>query len=222
MLHHFVRSGAWALVVVAMRLWPFLPGRHFDLAVPLSAMMQMFAYAGTLLVPVGAAWLVIERRRAGTPRPRRASSSAPYFLVIVPILAAACEFGIVPRSEEFSRSRAIDHSAPLIRDIERFRQVNGHYPLSLLSVWQDYASGVTGVGRYQYEPSGEAYNLSFEQLSHVLGTREFVVYNPRGEQQMTSHDSDLLRYTGADLDRRRGYYAVRDASRPGWKRFLYD
>jgi len=38
----------------------------------------------------------------------------------------------------------------------------------------------------------------------------------------SSCDSDLLRASPAELALRRGHYAVRDASRPGWKRILFD
>jgi hypothetical protein len=56
----------------------------------------------------------------------------------------------------------------------------------------DYWPGVTGISGYHYEPNGDAYNLLFEQFTYRLGTREFVMYNPRDEHVMTSHAMDLL------------------------------
>ena len=38
---------------------------------------------------------------------------------------------------------------------------------------------VLGLEKYHGEPSGEAYNLLFEQVARDLATREFVVANPR-------------------------------------------
>jgi hypothetical protein len=192
----------------------------------LLTLAAFFAVGPTLGVPAAAVWVVVAARlfarATRTDHEARAFDPTPVHLVVLPLVALLTNFAILPRVEEHGRNRAIDNSSSLITDIERFRSTHGRYPASMLSVWQDYKPGVIGVPQYHYEPSGAAYSLWFEQPSHVFGTREFVVYNPRGEQQMTSHDSDLLRFTGDDLERRRGYYASRDASRPGWKRFLFD
>ncbi len=152
----------------------------------------------------------------------RAFNVAPLYLVVVPGVALISRFALIGPASEFSRNRAIENSATLIGDIERYRDVNGRYPLSLLSVWKDYKPGVIGIDKYHYEPSGDAYNVYFEQIPHLFGTREFVVYNRRDEQEMTSHAMDLLELTPAQLAVMRGYYAVHDASRPHWKRFLFD
>jgi hypothetical protein len=190
-------------------------------------LMAHFSVGPTLGLALAVLWIVAALRMVSRVRQAQSTSArvfdpTPFYFVVLPIVAAICHLAIVPRAEEFARNRAIDNSAPLIGDIERFHAVHGRYPTSMLSVWKDYRTGVIGVPQYHYEPAGESYNLWFEQFSHVLGTREFVVYNPRGEQQVSSHDSDRLRYTGPALELRRGYYAVRNASRPGWKRFLFD
>jgi len=152
----------------------------------------------------------------------RPISSVPVYLVVLPVVAAIFRIAVVDSASEFSRNRAIANSAPLINDIERYREGHGHYPQSLLSVWKDYKPSVIGVSQYHYEPNGDAYNLYFEHLSGALGTREFVMYNRRDEHEMTSHAMDLLLLAPRDLDARRGYYAVHNASRPHWKRFLFD
>jgi hypothetical protein len=48
--------------------YPFLPGRHDRLAVTLSMMAQMLGWAGLLLIPIGAVWLIYEivKRKAPT------------------------------------------------------------------------------------------------------------------------------------------------------------
>jgi hypothetical protein len=46
--------------------------------------------------------------------------------------------------------------------------------------------------------------------------------NPRDRQVMTSHAMDLLEFTGDDLDRQRGHYAVYDAAHAHWKYFWFD
>ena len=152
----------------------------------------------------------------------RTFNPAPLYLVVVPLVAAVPAFTLVGRAVEFSRNRAIDNSARLIGDIERYYDARGHYPPSLLALHPDYKPLVVGIEKYQYEPNGDAYNVFFEQLSDRLGNREIVMYNKRDEHVMTSHDMDLLTLTPAELARQRGYNAVHDASRAHWKYFWFD
>ncbi len=126
---------------------------------------------------------------------------------------------------EFSRNYAIARAVELINEIEEYRIANGHYPQSLLAEHQDYEPSVIGIKQYYYEPSGDAYNLFFEQPTFLLanpGTREFVMYNKIDEQTMIAHDSDILRWTPEQLAQRRGWYAVHDAPSPHWKYFWLD
>lgn len=143
-------------------------------------------------------------------------------LVVLPLAVNIAHHLLAGPAEERSRSRVIRNAAPLIADIERYRSAHGRYPASLLSVWEDYDPDVIGVDRFHYEPSGEAYNVIFEHFSPVLGTREFVAYNPRGEQVVTSHNSDLLQRSLAEQNRMRGFYASVDAGHPHWERFFFD
>jgi hypothetical protein len=186
------------------------------------------AFGGTLLgIGAVALWVfVLVRVARGTKRPGSTPphrvSALPYYLVLVPLASLVVQEALIGRASEFSRGRAIRNSERLIAGIEQYRSVHGRYPLSLLSLNTDYRPSVIGIKRFQYEPSGEAYNLLFEQRALALDTREIVVYNPRDEQVATSHDSDLLQFTSHDLERRRGYYAVRDTPHPHWKYFLFD
>ena len=145
-------------------------------------------------------------------------------MVVVPIAVLLLQLVMAGPATEFSRSRAIRNSAWLIADIEQYRAEHGRYPASLLSVWEDYLPGLIGIKEYHYEASGEAYNLFFEHSNFRFGTREFVMYNPRDEQAMTSHKMDLLQLTPEELvlDRSRGHYAVHDAPHPHWKYFWFD
>ena len=137
---------------------------------------------------------------------------------------ALVHFTVVERAIAFSRSRAIRNSAPLITAIERYRVTNGQYPRSLLSVNPDFWSGVIGIPKYHYEPHGDAYNLFFEQFTYRLGTREFVMDNPRDEHVMTSHALDLLELTPEQLavERTRLHYALHDAADRHRKYFWFD
>lgn len=152
----------------------------------------------------------------------RHTSAIPLQMLIVPVAVAFLQLVLARPATEFSRSRAIGNSAQLIADIETYHAVYGRYPTSLLSVWQDYSPSVIGIDEYHYEPSGDAYNLFFEQFTFQLGTREFVMYNPRDQQVMTSHRMDLLQLPPEQLEPRRGYYAVHAAPQPHWKYFWFD
>jgi hypothetical protein len=143
-------------------------------------------------------------------------------LVVIPMIILAARFAFIGQAIEFSRNRVIENSRPLINDIEAFYARNGHYPESLHSEWEDYKPGIVGVGRYYYEPHGKAYNLFFEQYSDQIGTREFVMYNPLGEHQMSAHNSDRLRYSIADQRRMWGWHRVVQLPQENWKYFHFD
>jgi hypothetical protein len=170
-----------------------------------------FAFVGTLTVVL---W---RRARAGVP-----ARVAPVLFVALPLVIVAARFALFSTAVNWSRERAMTNAAPMIAAIEAYRLRVGRYPVSLLSELSDYDPGIVGIERYLYERNGEAYNLVFEQPSDVPGTREFVIYNLRGEHNISAHDADLLELSQADIDRQRGYYAARDAGQPNWKRFLLD
>lgn len=160
-------------------------------------------------------------------RLKRTGGTAPalaLYVIAVPAAVALLQLVLVGPAVEFSRNRAIQNSAPLIAAIEQYYTTHGRYPISLFAVWPDYAPGVVGIKEYHYEPHGGAYNLLFEQFTYRLGTREFVMYNPRDEHVMTSHAVNLLRLTPEQLaqEQTRGHYARHNASHPGWKYFWFD
>lgn len=148
--------------------------------------------------------IVLPRLRRLKGATLRSTSPVAFYLIIVPVAVALLQMAVVAPAIEFSRSRAIRNSARLIADIEQYRAANGRYPASLLSVWEDYLPGVIGIKEYHYEPSGNAYNLFFEQLAFHFGTREFVMYNPRDQQVLTSYKVDRLQLTPQELTRRLG------------------
>jgi hypothetical protein len=152
----------------------------------------------------------------------RTANPTALYLLVVPSVVALVQFSLLGSAVEFSRRHAIRQSAALINDIEQYHKATGRYPTSLLAVWPDYKPSVIGIERYHYEPSGDAYNLYFEQLSDRVGTREFVMYNKRDEHLMVSHTVDILSRRLDQLRGRGGYYAVHDASSPHWKYFWFD
>jgi hypothetical protein len=176
---------------------------------------------GTLAVGMAIVLRVLRRLNTLTGTTAGRAMLTPLSLVLAPVTVFVIQLVLADPVAEFSRNRAIQNSARLIADIEQYRVTHGRYPASLISVWEDYSPSIIGIDRYHYEPNGESFNVIFEQTSLVFGTVEFVVYNPRDEQEMTSHNMDLLRRP-EQLRMRRGYYAARDAGPPHWKYFLFD
>ncbi len=152
--------------------------------------------------------------------PRR--NLAPLWLVFVPLVLVAFRTAVLPGAADWSRDRAIRHGAALISEIESFRQRTGRYPLSLQSLNQDVPTGVVGIERFHYEPSGEAFNLFFVRPHVELDASEVVLFNPRDDHRFTSHDLDILQYDSEQLDLRRGDRRRTRLSHPHWISILFD
>ena len=198
-------------VVVASLVWGFV-----SLAAWMGSVML-----GALTAAVGLFLLARAIRRRRQPYAATVSPAAlALCLGVLPIAVVALQWAIVPAAVEVSRDRAIRNSELLIAAIERYHAANGRYPISLQGLWADYKTGVMGIEKYRYEPSGDAYNVFFEQPALRFGTREIVMYNPRDEQEMTSHTAALLDATPGQLNWRRGYYASGDTAHPHWKYLL--
>jgi hypothetical protein len=214
---HRARTFETIAFIVGLLIWLLASVAHIA-----TGSLSLLVVALTIGVcGAASAWRSITSARNG--RLGHATSLVPALsLVLVPIIVVAAQFFMLDRLIESSRDRAMCNAEPLIAAIERYRVAHGRYPPSLHAEWPDVLPGVVGIPVYLYEPHGEAYNLIFEQLSHVLGTREFVVYNPRDEQQFWAHALDRLELPPERSSISMGHYAVHAASRPHWKSFLFD
>ncbi len=205
-------SCAVAALIVAALTWG---------AVSLAAFATESASLALLSLAAGVYLLFRITPRLGGMKTAPTSTPALY-LIALPVAVFLLQRVVLTPAVELSRNRAIRNSAALIADIERYRATRGRYPPSLLSVHKDYSPGIMGIEKFQYEPSGDGFNLLFEQPASPLGTQELVVYNPRDEQTATSHAMDLLQYTPDRLELARGFYAVHDLPHAHWKVFLFD
>ena len=180
--------------------------------------------AAAVILAASVAWLIDLRRHVALARASGAAvaRSVPIALIVVPLVATAARIALVESAAVWSRDRAIANTAAIISDIERFRERTGAYPVAINSVWPDYPPGVIGIDRFRYEPSGEAYNLYFEHPSTDLAAREIVMYNPRGEQDFSSHALDLLQLSPERIRQQRGYFASQELPQAKWRRFLFD
>jgi hypothetical protein len=148
------------------------------------------------------------------------SKSTPYYFIIIPLIVFLIRIGFMEKAKNYTTYFVIKQSEQLIHDIEAYKKANGHYPVSLQSTIEDYKPSVSGIERFHYELSGDAYNLYFEQVSDIIGTQEIVMYNKLDEHEMTTHNQDLLRVVPENIFR--GYYKVKDLSIPHWKVFYFD
>lgn len=146
----------------------------------------------------------------------------PLYFIVIPLLVLTARTIFIEDAVAFSRDRAIENSRAILQDIEAFHGRNGHYPVSLHSELEDYDPLVIGIGRYYYEPNGEAYNLFFEQFSNEVGVREFVMYNKLGQHKMHAHNADRLQLSPADQIRQQGWHRAVDLPQPNWKVFSFD
>jgi hypothetical protein len=177
-----------------------------------------------------AAWLFGFARLLSSLKPSRqaegsAFSPAPLYLILIPVSAASLQLALAAPLTHFSRSHAIANSHEFVSHIEAYRAQYGRYPVSLLAMWKDYYPDVVGIEKFHYTPGENAYNLYFEQPRFLLdniGTREWVVYNPRDEHRMFSHTAWFLLLTPEELERSQGWYAVHDTPLPHWRYFWFD
>lgn len=182
-----------------------------------------FAFGPLLAAGTGiiAGLLIIRLARrlwAAAPMGRTAAG----MLAVAPILALAMQLAFIEPIASRARNRVIANSAPLIAEIERYHVRHGAYPTSIFALYGDVKPAVVGVQRYYYEPSGDAYNLIFEEPSPEFGLRRFVVYNPRDKQRLTIHETDRLQLDDAGLDAdNAGYTIVEPLPQPHWKLFTF-
>jgi hypothetical protein len=218
---------------------PVNPRRYsFALASVIASSIVMLAISLVALATVGISFAVltfilclyivsqlIRRLRLLKNEERERFNFMPLYLILIPIAVLLFQLLFADSVTQFSRNYAIAHSAEFINDIEAYHAQNGRYPNSLLAIWKDYYPSVVGIEKFHYWPNGDAYNLFFEQprfLFDNIGTREFVVYNPRDEQVMISHTAWILLLSPQELQTSQGWYAVHNAATSHWKQFWFD
>jgi hypothetical protein len=217
----------WLVSPRGVRLWQSLAwamGGLVVLVMAVSAVTVNHLALGVILGISGFTllWVLRQRTRADLEGTSGARHSLAVSLTVVPLLLVTFVMTVLPRAAEWSRERAIQYSSVLIAEIEAFRQRRGHYPVSLQSLNRDVPTGVVGIERFHYEPSGEAYNVFFVRPSVALDVNEVVIFNPSGEPRFTSHELDVLQYDGEQLDLRRGDRWRRTLAQPHWVLILFD
>jgi hypothetical protein len=191
--------------------------------VALALVLVAFAFGPLLAVGTGTiAGLLIIRLVRHLRVAAPVGWALPCVLMVAPLTVLTVQLALIEPIASRARSRVITNSAPLVAEIERYHARNGAYPVSIFALYGDVKPGVVGVQRYYYEPSGDAYNLIFEEPSPAFGFRRFVVYNPRDRQRLTVHETDRLLLDDAGLDAdNAGYTIVEPLPQPHWKLFTF-
>lgn len=138
---------------------------------------------------------------------RAVFNPTPLYLFTVPLVIMLAHAYLVVPSSDFSRQYAIKKTEPLIRAIENYKAKEGHYPEAITDLQPVYLNkvprpAIMGSEQFEYEKTGDAYNLSFPQ--HLGATVEWVMYNSANQHQ------------------RKGYFASFEAKVPKWKYYWFD
>jgi hypothetical protein len=215
----------WVIAVWQQRATPWLGRVLGFMAMVSSGVLVVVGYAsggvffGVMVAVVG----VVVVRWFG--RQMTFGGHGAVYLVAVPVCAMATLMAMATPVTDSSRAHAIAQSQPMIADLADYYVRNQRYPVSLQAMYHDYPVGVVGVARYYYVPSATAYNLMYEQPRFLLddiGTREWVVYNPRDEHRVYSHDSWVLLLSATQLSQSQGWYANEPTAYAHWRVFLFD
>lgn len=156
---------------------------------------------------------------------RKTMAFVPIYLIVLPVSILTVQLFIAKPITDWSRDRTISNAKDYVRDIENFYTKNGHYPKTLQAMYKDYYPNTVGVEKFHYLPFGNSYNLSFEQprfLLDIVGTKEWVVYNPKDEHRVYSHTSWFLLLSPQESEIRQGWYSSVDTKHKHWKSFMFD
>lgn len=156
---------------------------------------------------------------------RETIAFVPIYLIVLPLTILVIQFLIAAPVTDWSRNRTIFNATEYIRDVENFKTKNGYYPKTLQAMYKDYYPNTVSVEKFHYLPFGDSYNISFEQprfFFDIIGTKEWVVYNPKDEHRVYSHTSWFLLLSPEESQRSQGWYSSVDNKNKHWKSFLFD
>lgn len=86
MVWYLIRMGGITTLIIFCIFYPFLPGKHDNLAMPLSTVVQLFSVAGLFLVPIGILWLVYEVRKQTQKSKNFSITDKGYYFAMVAMI----------------------------------------------------------------------------------------------------------------------------------------
>jgi hypothetical protein len=156
---------------------------------------------------------------------KKSFSFIPLYLIVIPLFILMIQLLIAKPITDWSRDRTIANAKEYIRDIENFKSKNGYFPKTLQAMYKDYYPQTVGVEKFHYLPDNNSYNISFEQprfFLDIVGTKEWVVYNPQDKHKVYSHTSWFLLLSPEESEIRQGWYSSLTTKHKHWKSFLFD
>lgn len=209
----------------------FFANLFLYLALFMILVITFFAYLiagiifGAILFTFGL-WTFITLRKKHTASTEKTKFSVvPVYLIVIPLFILILQLVIAKPVTDWSRDRTIANAAEYIRDIENFNSKNGFYPKTLQAMYKDYYPQTVGVEQFHYLPYHNSYNISFEQprfFLDIIGTKEWVVFNPTDAHRVYSHTSWFLLLSPEESAINQGWYASLPTRHTHWKSFLFD
>jgi hypothetical protein len=197
----------------------------------LTIVLTFFAYliAGLLfaIIILTCCAMIIHRQRKEIKEStdKESFSFVPVYMIVIPLYLLTIQLLIAKPITNWSRERTIANAGEYIRDIENFQSIYGYYPKTLQAMYKDYYPQTVGVERFHYLPYDNSYNISFEQprfFLDLVGTKEWVVYNPKDEHRVYSHTSWFLLLSPEESEIRQGWYTSENTEFKHWKSFFFD
>lgn len=202
---HNLKKVVWAIIIIIV------------LAAALGAFASNSRFSAIAILGISVFLFIIRKKINLQPIP---NNIVPYYLIFIPLIVVIIRLTYFEKTKNYTTNFVIKQSEQLIQDIEAYKKNNGYYPVSIQSTIEDYHTSVSGIQRFHYEPTKNAYNLYFVQVSNMLGTEEIVMYNKMDEHEMTVHNQDLLRIAPENI--LRGYHKVENLPQQHWKIFYFD
>lgn len=184
---------------------PFLPGPSI-LSIPTNIIYTLFQIIGIvafcILLPIGIIISIVVFNKKKSSKTKAISLS----LIVVPTMMVLSTTLIAHIMRTLSREVAIYRCDRLIKDVEAYKVVNGHYPYDLKSSKISKPSTlIAGISGYQYESTGKDYTIEFAQ--NVL----------------LSFNFEIVRYDKTDHKKAEGELkTLYNTRHKHWKYYIYD
>jgi hypothetical protein len=218
----------WLLVPGKYKIFSMISVYFFGLLI---IVFTFFAYLiSGILFGIAAFSLLVSimlklRQTIMKPLERETIAFVPIYLIVLPLSVLTVQLLIAKPITNLSRDRTIANAKDYIIEIEKIYTRNGYWPKTLQAMYKDYYPNIVGVEKFHYLPFGNSYNLSFEQprfFLDIIGTKEWVVYNPKDEHRVYSHTSWFLLLSPQEPEIRQGWYSSTDTKHKHWKSFFFD
>ena len=113
--------------------------------------------------------------------------AAPLYLLSIPVISFVVRLLLIGPISDYSRNYAIENSQQLINAIEDYYVRNNHYPETIETLNYVPKPFIMGIEEFEYERSGDSYNVWFTQRQAIIATKEVVMYNKNDQHNVKGH-----------------------------------